>query len=253
MLMTTGKRLSYASGFHISAYCRTSMNSVNLDLNPSPEAFLVVARPRAEQTAVCKDGRNMVLAAENCKKRGGFTLVEVMVASVMFVMVTVGLMVSILESYRLVTKAKCSNEARYALRSIADQFLQAKFNLVSVSTTKNPSGVTLFSLTDHTGLGMAWRKDVNSFSFLRSGDTEAERANTYIEGGANGLVVPLSATGTSGLTMTLTRRVTNITPSLASGSSTTAAGSVYQGEFTATFTIGGKTYSETITALRATR
>lgn len=72
---------------------------------------------------------------ETCKKRmpalRGFTLVEVMVAAVILVAVSVGAITLAMRSYEIAAKARLSDNARNVLRTYADQFLRLSIENVS--------------------------------------------------------------------------------------------------------------------------
>jgi hypothetical protein len=157
-----------------------------------------------------------------------------MVATVLFVLVTGGLLKSMIESYRIAAAAKYSTQARAVLRSVADQFLNSNFidqSLTFFNTTGNAT----------TGTGMAWRRDSNVFSFTPS---TAYNPDDYVVGTSAGLVVPLGDQGTNPVQATLTRTVTAL-------SGATPAGQLLRGEFTATFNLGGKEYDQTISVVRS--
>ena len=54
---------------------------------------------------------------------GGFTLVEVMVATVLLSMIILGILAVLIGSYRVAAKARYADQARYVIKSFADQFL----------------------------------------------------------------------------------------------------------------------------------
>src|SRR6202453_509844 len=53
----------------------------------------------------------------------GFTLVEVMVATVLLSMIILGILAVLIGSYRVAAKARYNDHARYVVKSFADQFL----------------------------------------------------------------------------------------------------------------------------------
>lgn len=157
-----------------------------------------------------------------------------MVATVLFVLVTGGLLKTMIESYRMAAMVKYRTEARAVLRSVADQFLNPNFIDQSLPFFTTTGNVT-------TGTGMAWRKDVNLFSFLPN---TAYNPDDYVTGNNTGLVVPLGVQGSSPVNVTLTRRVTAL-------SGFTPAGQLLRGDFSATFSVGGKQYPQTISVVRS--
>ena len=53
----------------------------------------------------------------------GFTLVEVMVATILLSMIILGILQVLIGSYRVAAKARYNDHARYIIKSFADQFL----------------------------------------------------------------------------------------------------------------------------------
>jgi prepilin-type N-terminal cleavage/methylation domain-containing protein len=88
----------------------------------------------------------------------GFTLVEVMVATVLLSMIILGILSVLIGSYRVAAKARYNDHARYVIKSMADQFLtQDPFN------KSNGSVLTMFQPTVDTGgnstplgTGLSW-------------------------------------------------------------------------------------------------
>jgi prepilin-type N-terminal cleavage/methylation domain-containing protein len=61
----------------------------------------------------------------------GFTLVEIMVSSLILVMVSVGAITLAMKSYEIVAKARLADNARNVLRTYGDQFLRLSIPDVS--------------------------------------------------------------------------------------------------------------------------
>src|SRR5580692_10747370 len=77
--------------------------------------------------------------------RRGFTLVEVMVATVLLSMIILGILQVLIGSYRVAAKARYNDHARYIVKSMADQFLtQQPFD-------NNGATLTLFQPTVDSG------------------------------------------------------------------------------------------------------
>jgi len=87
----------------------------------------------------------------------GFTLVEVMVATVLLSMIILGILQVLIGSYRVAAKARYRDHGRYVIKSMADQFLtQQPFD-------NNGNTLTLFQPTVDAGgnlhplgTGMTW-------------------------------------------------------------------------------------------------
>lgn len=181
----------------------------------------------------------MLKRSRSHRHRAGHTLVEVMVASVLWVMVTTSLMVSLLLSYRWAAETKYMNESRFALRSIADQFLMAPVD----SNAPPGTSESLFAQTTAaTGLGLAWKKDKNVFSFVPTGLTADQVENNFILGTEDGLEVPVGRAGN----IVITREVTPLTAS-------STAGRLWRGDFVATFSLSGQTHRQAISVVRFDR
>jgi prepilin-type N-terminal cleavage/methylation domain-containing protein len=103
--------------------------------------------------------------------RKGFTLVEVMVATVLLSMMILGILQVLIGSYRVAAKARYSDHARYIIKSMADQFLtQQTFD-------QNGGTFTLFQPTvdgggnlTPLGTGLSWTNTDGSPGTL-SGDS----------------------------------------------------------------------------------
>lgn len=80
-----------------------------------PETNVQSSYPAQEQ-ARSNSGRRAAAAR-------GFTLVEVMVATVLLSMIILGILSVLIGSYRVAAKARYNDHARYVIKSFADQFL----------------------------------------------------------------------------------------------------------------------------------
>jgi prepilin-type N-terminal cleavage/methylation domain-containing protein len=168
-------------------------------------------------------------ASERClsqrTRRGasakGFTLVEVMVATILLSMIILGILQVLIGSYRVAAKARYRDHARYIVKSFADQFL------TSQSKFQNGTYLPIFGVTSATGVGLTWTT------------TDATTGVQIVTPGTSGgLVVPISdsTTGEAPVNATVMRQVWTLDPSSGSpGSSNDAAGSILRGDFTITF------------------
>jgi prepilin-type N-terminal cleavage/methylation domain-containing protein len=97
--------------------------------------------------------------ARRTAARKGFTLVEVMVATVLLSMIILGILQVLIGSYRVAAKARYQDHARYVVKSMADEFLtQDPFD--------HAAGGTIFPMFQPTvdnagnaaplGTGMVW-------------------------------------------------------------------------------------------------
>jgi prepilin-type N-terminal cleavage/methylation domain-containing protein len=92
----------------------------------------------------------------------GFTLVEIMVATVLLSMIILGILAVLIGSYRVAAKARYNDHARYVIKSFADQFLTQQ------TTDANGNVLPLFMPTSATGYGLSW---TNSDGSVSSGGT----------------------------------------------------------------------------------
>ena len=125
--------------------------------------------------------------------RKGFTLVEVMVATVLLSMIILGILQVLIGSYRVAAKARYNDHARYVIKSMADQFLtQQPFD-------NNGNTLTLFQPTVDAGgnltplgTGMSW---TNSDGSLGTVSTDSLGLYFYVLLGDNS-GAPITATVT---------------------------------------------------------
>ncbi len=171
------------------------------------------------------------------RRRRGFTLVEAMVATTVFTMVTLGVYSMLIRSYQLAALTRCRDDARGVLRTYADQFERLQTTELVGSTTYNR---WLFNPTNGaSGRGLKW------------GVLSDDNTSTAAEDVAS-LAITLGGTGHP-TDATITRDVRYVNAS--SGATTTtqsiqAAGFMLQGTFTINFTRNGKSYSQSLTVLR---
>ena len=185
-------------------------------------------------------------------------------ATLLFTMATGGLLAALTQSYRVGERVKYASEARYALRSIADLFLNAPY-----SKTQYNGLDTLFMVTTGpTGSGMAWRRDLGIFCFLnqkmaRQSTETVEQNMTRIrlgydisstgvnpDTGATGEVMYFHLGKMDDATMARMKpRVTREISIIATDPS--PAGILLKGEFVISYNLGGKIYTQAITVLRA--
>lgn len=110
------------------------------------------------------------------RARSGFTLVEVMVATVLLSMVILGVLAVLIGSYRVAAKARYNDQARYVIKSFADQFLTQQTtdgsgNILPLFT------VTSFAAGSVTGYGLSW---TNADGTISTGGTDPSSAPAYV-------------------------------------------------------------------------
>ena len=169
------------------------------------------------------------------RARRGFTLVETMIATMVFCMGILGVYAMMLKSYELVTLSRHRDNARAFLLSFSDQFLR-------LQTTDKIAGVPvlrpMFATNGTGGDGLTWT------------DTSG---NQVSGNGQPNLPVLLGETSSSQVPATITRQVTFLdsagTPS--AGNIATAAGWILQGTFTIAYSVHGHPQTQSITVARS--
>ena len=168
---------------------------------------------------------------------GGFAIVEAMMATMVFSMVMLGVYAALIQSYKMAALSRCREEARAVLRTYVDQFQR-------LQTTETVGGASfnrwLFNpTTAATGQGLVWGA-LNS-------DT-VNNASTAV----SSLPITLGATGTT-VAAQLTRDVryvTAATGAIATTRTIDSGGYMMQAVFTISYTISGRPYTQSVTALR---
>jgi prepilin-type N-terminal cleavage/methylation domain-containing protein len=184
-----------------------------------------------------------------------FTLVEVMVASAIFAIGIVAIMLTVLNCFRLSMQIRYQDRAGAILRTLADQFQNGSCRLSDRTTLK-----TFFTETgtDQTGTGMGWSGSSRTFVFAEAADTSATPPD-IVGTAADGLVVSLGTIGDTGVTSNtvsavLTRQVRYIDPTTGVAYTTTPAeppaGYLAKATFRATFNFRGRPFTASTTALR---
>jgi Tfp pilus assembly protein PilV len=156
-----------------------------------------------------------------------FTLVEVMVGTVLFLIAALGIFSGLIYAYRLAAETRYRDNARYILKSLGDEFL--------VQKSEDDTGEikTMFEPTENaTGLGLLWQGS---------------------EGEESGLIVTLGAsTGAPISNALVTREVTYLeldgTPSSSPPSST--GGILVRGNFRIAYSYANRNYSQQLSVVR---
>ena len=181
-----------------------------------------------------------------CGARGlrscrGMTLVEAMMATMIFTLGMLGVYMMLVKSYEMVTLCRHRDNARAVLLSYADQFQRLK-------TTDASNNLLFFFRTDPspTSFGLSWT-DAANVTVSNLTDT-TDRA---------GLPITLGDTASSGTPARVFRSVMPINmadgTTLSGSPSYTAAGYMMQGTFTVTYQVKGRTLSQSITVARSFR
>ena len=172
--------------------------------------------------------------------RGGFTLVEVMVATVLLSMIILGILSVLIGSYRVAAKARYADHARYVIKSYADQFLTQQ------PLDSNGNTILLFQPTvdpntgNLTPLGTGLDK-----GFPGTPSTDPLTLYYYVQLGDNsGAPVTASVTRTVQWVYSSTGAPTLINQS-------ESAGYLLVGVFTITYPFLGQNLSESISVVRS--
>ncbi len=181
----------------------------------------------------------------------GMTLMEVMIATVVFVMIAIGTSTAIIQAYRLSIQVRYQDMAMNGLKAMADQFQHSV-----IYDTSKTSGVRkdlLATATTPTGVGLAWSKALNTYASSNAADVTADAtvipasAQAFYHGDAtNGLVVYFgadSATGSTGTPVTFKRQVTVL-------ATEDGVDRLLKGTFTASFTLLNKPTTLSVSAIR---
>jgi prepilin-type N-terminal cleavage/methylation domain-containing protein len=187
--------------------------------------------------------------------RRGFTLVEVMVATVLLSMIILGILEVLIGSYRVAAKARYRDHARYVIKSFADQFLtQDAFdgngNLLPLFTP------TVDSMGNATplGTGMTWTNTDGSAGY--SSTTPINDSSNVPVVGLNFYVL-LGDNSGAPMTATVQRSVQYIYPQVNGGqtliSQNSPAGYMLEATFTISYQFLGQTINPplSISAVRA--
>jgi prepilin-type N-terminal cleavage/methylation domain-containing protein len=166
-----------------------------------------------------------------------FTLVEVMMATVIFTMGILGVYAMMIKSYELVTLARHRDNARAFLLSFSDQFLR-------LQTTDLIGGIPvlrpLFATDGTGGDGLTW---TNPAGVQFNGSTLPS------------LGIMLGEAGSSQIPATVSRTVTYVdSAGIPTGTHTaSAAGWILQGTFTITYSVNGRPQTQSLTVARSVR
>jgi prepilin-type N-terminal cleavage/methylation domain-containing protein len=218
------------------------LKSLLLTMNARSEIPRMITRPL---------GRRMA-------SNRGVTLVELMVSTVLFSIISLSVLMSLGQAYRLAAQVRYRDQARYVLAAASDQFLTASYltagtgGAAGVPQTINgltyPNVLPLLSLSPTpTGIGMAWRTDFKVFCF-----SPAVPNPIITDGTAAGLTVSLGDVSGNPIAGTLTRKVQQVNP--ADGTTTAGApspaGFLLRADFALTFVLQGRTYVQTTSVVR---
>jgi prepilin-type N-terminal cleavage/methylation domain-containing protein len=186
------------------------------------------------------------MGRHRARARQGFTLVEVMVATVLLSLIIVSILSALIGAYRVASKARYNDHARYVIKSLSDQFLTQQTTdtsgntLPMFQTTVDPNpGPTLGNFTP-LGTGISW--------------TNSDGSSGTLTAGSYGYNVLLGDNTGAPVTATVTRSVWYIYPS--TGQPTLipqngSAGAMLRGDFTITFPLFGRTLTQTISNVRS--
>jgi Tfp pilus assembly protein PilE len=170
--------------------------------------------------------------------RGGFTLAETMIATLIFCMGILGVYAMLLKSYELVALSRHRDNSRALLVSFADEFLRLQTTdlIATRAVTRD-----MFAITNApTGVGLNW----------------TDTTGNQVVGTAAGLPVVLGDSGSSQVPAVVTRAVTNVNSGTGGAVPTvtaTAAGWLLQATFTINYQIKGRPQSQSYIVARSVR
>lgn len=187
-----------------------------------------------------------------------FTLVEVMIATMVFCMGILGVYAMMIKSYELVTMARHRDNARAYLQSFSDQFMRLQTNDKNSVPLQPPITRPLFDTTAVGSAGLTWI-DSAGVTHVPCFDSDPTALNyLHPNPAASSLRMLLGDTATGanvGNTVVahVSREVTylddhglptNTYPAA-------AAGFMIQGKFTITYSISGRIQTQVLTVARA--
>jgi Tfp pilus assembly protein PilE len=198
-----------------------------------PETTLNVTALATRQVAAL-----MVSVPALRRRIAGFTLVEAMVATTIFAMLTLGVYSALIKSYQIIALARSRDQARAVLRTYADQFMRLQTTeKVGASTFNrwlfNPTGGA-------TGRGLRWG--------------ELSDRNTSTAAPIVSSIAIVLGHGPQTTPATLTRDVSYVNASTGEPSVTQqidAAGFLLTATFAITYSHVGKQHVESLTVVRA--
>jgi prepilin-type N-terminal cleavage/methylation domain-containing protein len=237
----------------------TSPRDPRCGKKPATKSFPAIAKPGMTLSRTNTETARELRAASPTPWRTkpavrGVTLVEVMVATVLLAVLMVGMLLALVQSYRIAAEVRIRNEIRYVLRSMSDQFM-----VNSIPTSVEPADLVdtpptpFFKYsTVPTGEGLSWRTDLNTFIVKPA----SSASSVYINGTADGLTVPLGRSSGTPVNVTFTRRLVRVAvlPGQAAPSQTAneaSAGFMLQADFSARFSILGRQLSQSVTLVRS--
>jgi prepilin-type N-terminal cleavage/methylation domain-containing protein len=175
-----------------------------------------------------------------CRRQSGFTLVEAMMSMVIFSLCSLGFFQALVKGYQLTALARTHDNARAALRGYVDQFQRLSIRKPTAGNPDPGEPLALFTVTGSpTGNGLrGWGQICDALY------NEAQPSTVYLQIGPEG----------SSINALITREVSFINPTTGVVSGTDgllAAGYLLQATFTITYTAQGRTYTKSITTMRA--
>lgn len=169
----------------------------------------------------------------------GFTLVEAIMACLIFSMCTLGVLQLLVRAYNMSLLTRTRDNARTVLATYADQFqrLQTTEKVGSVYATR-----WLFYPYGVTGSGLAW--GTLSDSNVLTNPLPSAPANFAINLGTTTNPVPATVTRD-------VKYVEDATGTTVAGLQVKAAGYMLQGTFAITYKVNNKQYTQSMTMTRA--
>ena len=175
----------------------------------------------------------------------GFTLVEAMVATLIFVMFTLGVYALVIQSYNMTARIRYRDDARAMLLTYVDQFerLQTTTQVGSTPYTRwlfNPA-------SGPTGLGLRWGALCDEDAF---NNPLPDPVPDHLDVTLGGAKAPIAAQ--------VTREVHYVMPTGASsdvlsGTSMSAAGWLITGKFTISYVANGQPETASMTVVRSVK
>lgn len=177
----------------------------------------------------------------------GFTLVEAMIATLIFVMFTLGVYALIIQSYNMTARIRYRDDARAMLQTFVDQFVRLQ-TTTFVETTQTSYTRWLFNPTGTggpTGSGLRWGAlcDEDAYNNPLPDPVPSDLAVTL-----GGDKAPITAHVTREVHYVLP---TGATSNSLTGTSVTSAGWLITGRFAISYVANGRTETASMTVIRS--
>lgn len=189
----------------------------------------------SRSTAEPRPAAEIIRSQRRLSSIDGLTIVEVAVAGALLAVTFLGIFGGLFYAYRTAAEVRYRDSARFVIKSLGDQFL-----VMPAQTTTGGFKTFWSTTTSPTGIGLSWA------------DSDG-LPSPHGTGNASGLIVHLGESTGTPIEATVTRdvRYLNASGQVVSSIASSSAGYLLRGDFTITYQLKGKTYSQTLSLVRA--